>query len=187
MIRIPALLAAASLTLMSHASADHHEGDAPTPLDHTVESLEGKQVDLSEYKGKVVLIVNTASKCGATPQYGPLEALYEKHKDEGLVVVGFPCNQFGSQEPGTAEDIAEFCEKNYGVSFPMMAKVDVNGPDASPVYKELTEFDKDPGAVRWNFEKFLVGKDGNVVARFRTQTKPDSEEVVSAIQSELKK
>lgn len=189
MKRIPACLSLlACFALMTDASADHHGGDhAHGPLDHEVKSLTGETVDLGDYDGKVVLVVNTASKCGATPQYGPLEELYKKHKDDGLVVIGFPCNEFGSQEPGTSEQIAEFCEANYGVTFPMMSKVNVNGKDASPVFKDLTAFEGDSGPVRWNFEKFLISKEGKVVGRFRTQTQPDSEEVVSAIDAELKK
>ncbi len=166
------------------------EKEKKTVLDQEVKSLEGKKVDLSEYKGKVVMVVNVASRCGATPQYSALQDLYETFKDDGLVVIGFPCNQFGKQEPGTADDIREFCTANYGVSFPMMSKIDVNGENASPVYKQLTAAETKPkkaGPIGWNFEKFLIGRNGEVVARYATSTQPDEKEVVDAIQAELKK
>lgn len=161
---------------------------AEVVLDHRVETLAGEPYELSELDGKVVLVVNVASRCGMTPQYGPLQELYERYRDRGLVVLGFPCNQFGGQEPGTAEQIEEFCESRYGVTFPMMAKVDVNGGDASPLYAELTSeaaTPDDPGAVRWNFEKFLIGRDGTVVKRFRTRVAPDSAEVTAEIEKAL--
>jgi glutathione peroxidase len=164
---------------------------ADSLLNEEMETLEGKKVNLAEkYKGKVVLLVNVASKCGNTPQYKPLEVLHEKYADQGLAIVGVPCNQFRGQEPGSAKDIAEFCEKNYGVKFDMMAKVDVNGDDATPLYKKLTAKETDPefpGKITWNFEKFLFDRDGNVVARFAPKTQPDSKEVVSAIEKELAK
>jgi glutathione peroxidase len=159
-------------------------------LAQKMESLQGEKVDLSKYEGKVLLIVNVASKCGATPQYEQLEGLYEKYKDDGLVVMGFPCNQFGSQEPGSAKEIAEFCKETYGVKFPMFAKIDVNGEKAAPLYKYLTSKEavgEDAGPVKWNFEKFLVDRNGKVVARFRTATRPDDPDVVAAIERELKK
>jgi glutathione peroxidase len=160
-------------------------------LDHEMETLEGEKVNLAEkYKGKVVLLVNVASKCGNTPQYKPLEALHEKYGKEGLAIVGIPCNQFGKQEPGSAKDITEFCEKNYGVKFDMMAKVDVNGDNAAPLYKQLTSKETDPkfaGKINWNFEKFLFNRNGKVVARFSPKTQPDSPEVVAAIEKELAK
>jgi glutathione peroxidase len=160
-------------------------------LNHEMETLDGKKVNLAnKYKGKVVLLVNVASKCGNTKQYKPLEVLYEKYSKEGLAIVGVPCNQFGGQEPGTAKDIAEFCEANYGVKFDLMAKVDVNGDKAAPLYKELTSKESDPkfaGKIPWNFEKFLIGRDGKVVARFNHKTSPDTSEVVAAIEKELAK
>jgi len=137
-----------------------------------------------------VLIVNVASKCGLTPQYEDLEALYEKYKDKGLVVLGFPCNQFGKQEPGTDAQIAEFCSETYKVKFPMFSKVDVNGEGAAPLYKYLTALEtkpKDKGDITWNFEKFLVGKNGAVVARFAPRTEPDAKEVIALIDAELAK
>ncbi len=161
-----------------------------SPLDYKMKSLTGEEVDLSQYKGKVVMVVNVASKCGATPQYAPLQDLYKKHKADGLVVLGFPCNQFGKQEPGDAGQIQEFCEKNYGVEFPMMEKIDVNGPGAAPIYKDLTSaktLPKTTGPIGWNFEKFVIGKDGQVAARFGTSTEPDSDEVIAVIKKELAK
>jgi glutathione peroxidase len=147
-----------------------------TVYDFQATSLDGKSVDLSAYRGKVLLIVNTASECGFTPQYKGLEQVYELLRDRGLVVLGFPCNQFGKQEPGTEADIGAFCEKNYGVSFPMFAKIDVNGDNAHPLYKYLKE--QAPGVlgtegIKWNFTKFLVNKDGKVVERYAPQTKPE--------------
>ena len=162
-----------------------------SPLDHEMETLDGEKVNLAKkYQGKVVLLVNVASKCGNTPQYKPLEVLHEKYGKEGLVIVGVPSNQFGKQEPGSAKEIAEFCEKNYGVKFDMMAKVDVNGEKAAPLYKQLTSKETDPkfpGKITWNFEKFLFNRDGQVVARFSPRTQPDSPEVVAAIEKELAK
>jgi glutathione peroxidase len=164
---------------------------AASPLNEEMETLDGKKVNLAEkYKGKVVLLVNVASKCGNTPQYKPLEELHEKYGKEGLAVVGVPCNQFGKQEPGTAAEIGEFCEKNYGVKFDMLAKVDVNGKEAAPLYKTLTSKESDPefaGKITWNFEKFLFGRDGKIVARFAPKTQPDSREVIAAIEKELAK
>jgi glutathione peroxidase len=160
-------------------------------LDHDMETLDGQTVNLAKkYKGKVVLLVNVASKCGNTPQYKPLEALHEKYGKEGLAIVGVPCNQFGKQEPGSAKDISEFCERNYGVKFDMLAKVDVNGQNAAPLYKQLTSKESDPkfaGKINWNFEKFLFNRNGKVVARFAPKTQPDSPEVVAAIEKELAK
>ena len=144
--------------------------------DFKVSARDGSQVDLSEYKGKPLVIVNTASKCGLTPQFEGLEALYQEFKDDGLTIIGFPCNQFANQDPGTNEEIAEFCQLNYGVSFPMMAKIDVNGDEADPVFKWLTS--EAPGflgmkAIKWNFTKFLIGPDGEVVERFSPKDEPE--------------
>jgi glutathione peroxidase len=146
-----------------------------TIQDFEARSLAGKPVALRDYQGKVVLIVNTASKCGFTPQYQGLEELYKKYQDRGLVVLGFPCNQFLAQEPGGADEIGAFCERNYGVSFPMFAKVDVNGEDAHPLYAWLRDEKSGllPGdAIKWNFTKFLVGRDGQVIKRFSPTTEP---------------
>lgn len=139
-------------------------------------SIEGKPVPLSRFKGQVLLIVNTASACGFTPQFGGLQKLHEAYGARGLVVLGFPCNQFGAQDPGSNEEIAGFCQRNHGVSFPMMAKVDVNGADAHPLYRWLTA--EAPGllgskAIKWNFTKFLVGKDGRVLKRYAPQDAPE--------------
>ena len=160
------------------------------PLSFTMKSLDGKDVDLSDYQGKVVLIVNVASKCGLTPQYEQLQALHEKHGDDGLAVLGFPCNQFLGQEPGTAEAIKEFCRVNYGVTFDLFAKVEVNGDGACDLYKTLTALDTEPvgpGKISWNFEKFVMGRNGEVVARFSPRTKPDDPELVKIIEGELAK
>ena len=149
----------------------------PSIYDFSVDDIHGKKVALDKYKDKVMLIVNTASKCGFTPQYKGLEELYEKFHGKGLEVLGFPCNQFGSQEPGTEAEIAQFCELNYGVTFPMFAKVDVNGSSAAPLYKYLKA--EKPGllgseAIKWNFTKFLVDRNGNVLARYAPNDTPES-------------
>ena len=146
-----------------------------TIYDFEAKSIAGKDTPLSQFKGQVMLIVNTASKCGFTPQFGGLEALHKSYGAKGLVVLGFPCNQFGSQDPGADGEIAEFCQVNYGVSFPMMGKIDVNGPAAHPLYKWLST--EAPGllgskAIKWNFTKFLVGKDGQVIRRYAPTDKP---------------
>ena len=143
--------------------------------DFTATSLNGQDVDLSQYEGKTVLVVNTASKCGFTPQYEGLEKLHEQYADQGLVVLGFPCDQFGHQEPGDESEIEEFCQVNYGVKFPMFAKINVNGSDAHPLFKWLR---KAKGGllgdrIKWNFTKFLIGPDGNVVERYASVTKPE--------------
>lgn len=144
-------------------------------FDFTVKDAQTKSYDLAQHKGSVVLVVNVASKCGFTPQYKGLEALYQEHKNNGLMILGFPCNQFGSQEPGTNSDIQSFCEMNYGVTFPVLDKVNVNGSDAAEIYKHLKA--EAPGilgteAIKWNFTKFLIGKDGNVIERFAPNTEP---------------
>jgi glutathione peroxidase len=146
-----------------------------TLSDFTANTLTGQEQDLAAYAGKVVLVVNTASKCGFTPQFEGLETLYEKYTGEGLVVLGFPCNQFASQDPGTNDEIGEFCTKNYGVSFPMFEKIDVNGDGAHPLYQWLkTEKGGVLGeGIKWNFTKFLIGRDGNVVDRYASVTKPE--------------
>ena len=147
-----------------------------TAHDFQATSLDGQPVDLAAYRGKVMLIVNTASACGFTPQYKGLEELHRRYAGQGLAVLGFPCNQFGKQEPGSEAEIGAFCEKNYGVSFPMFAKIEVNGDNAHPLYKHLKG--EAPGVlgtegIKWNFTKFLVGKDGKVVKRYAPQTKPE--------------
>ncbi len=156
--------------------------------DIKMKKLDGKEVELSHYKGKVMLVVNVASKCGLTPQYKQLQALHEKYADQGLAVVAFPCNQFGGQEPGTSDEIKEFCSSKYSVSFDMFEKVKVNGDDACDLYKTLTGTETKPaakGKISWNFEKFLVDTEGKVVARFSPRTKPDDESVKKLIESQL--
>ncbi len=154
--------------------------------DYAAETLSGQPAPLSDYRGKVVLIVNTASKCGFTPQYEGLEALYRKYADKGLVVLGFPCNQFGAQEPGNADEIQKFCSLTYDVTFPMLTKIDVNGPKAHPLYEYLKHEKKGllgSEGIKWNFTKFLVGCDGEVVERFAPTTKP--EDIAGAIEKLL--
>jgi glutathione peroxidase len=144
--------------------------------DYSAKTLDGQDVSLADYRGQVLLIVNTASKCGFTPQYEGLEALYRQYKDRGLTILGFPCNQFGAQEPGNAEEIASFCSLTYDVTFPMLAKIDVNGPSAHPLYAFLKKEQKGllgSEGIKWNFTKFLVGRDGEVVERFAPTTKPE--------------
>lgn len=162
-----------------------------SPLEVTMKSLDGKEVNLAErYKGKVVLVVNVASKCGLTKQYKQLQELSDKYGSQGLSVAGFPCNQFAGQEPGSSSEISEFCSKNYGVKFDLYEKVDVNNEGACKLYKDLTSTETKPvakGKISWNFEKFLIGRDGTVVARFSPRTEPDDKEVIAAIEKELNK
>ncbi len=151
--------------------------DPRTLADFSAKRPDGSDADLAEFAGKVVLVVNTASKCGFTPQYAGLETLWKQYRNRGLAVVGFPCNQFGAQEPGSADDIASFCSASYGVSFPIMAKVEVNGDGATPLYQWLKA--EAPGilgskGIKWNFTKFLIGRDGNVVRRYAPTDKPES-------------
>ncbi len=157
-------------------------------LDTPIAALDGAPLDLAALAGKTVLVVNVASKCGLTPQYTGLEQLQERYADRGFTVLGVPCNQFGGQEPGTSDEIATFCSATYGVSFPLTEKVDVNGADRHPLYAELTavpDADGTAGDVQWNFEKFLVGPDGTVVARFRPGAEPTSPEVTAAIEAAI--
>jgi glutathione peroxidase len=148
---------------------------------------DGTESDFGRFKGNVVMVVNVASDCGLTPQYAGLEALYGKFRDRGFDILGVPCNQFAGQEPGSDSEIAEFCERNYGVTFPLTVKADVRGKDQHPLYTELTKFKTGllPGLVKWNFEKFLVNRDGEVVARFAPTVEPDSAEVIDAIERAL--
>jgi len=158
--------------------------------DHDVKALDGGTADLHDQEGKALLIVNVASKCGLTPQYEGLERIHEQYKDRGFSVLGFPCNQFGAQEPGSPEEIATFCSTTYGVTFPMYAKIDVNGDDQDPLYAELTltpDAEGEAGDIQWNFEKFLISPEGTVAARFRPRTEPESDEVVTAIETQLPK
>ena len=159
-----------------------------TIYDFTLNSIDGQTTPLSTFKGKVALIVNVASRCGYTPQYAALESVYEKYKDRGFVIIGFPANNFGAQEPGSNQEIKTFCTAKYHVSFPMMAKVSVKGSDITPLYQFLTDKNAHPqtgGEIGWNFTKFLVGPDGKVIARFDSAVEPDSAQVTSAIEKAL--
>ena len=185
------LIAVVALPGCSSSNANDQESTKVSkPLSFTMKALDGKDVDLGKYQGKVVLIVNVASKCGLTPQYEQLQALHDKYSEKGLAILGFPCNQFLWQEPGTAEQIQEFCRVNYGVTFDMFAKVNVKGDEACDLYKTLTALDTEPvgpGKISWNFEKFVIGRDGEVVARFSPRTKPDDPAVLKVIEAELAK
>ncbi|MFY0683109.1 MAG: glutathione peroxidase [Balneola sp.] len=165
-------------------------GNMPNSIyEFKAENIDGKIVSLESYKGKTVLIVNVASKCGYTPQYEGLQALYESYKDEDFVILGFPANNFKGQEPGTDEEIKQFCTLEYGVEFPMFSKVSVKGDDQAELFTYLTSLENPDfkGDIKWNFEKFLVSKEGKLLRRFRSNVKPQSEELVSAIKSDLKK
>jgi len=155
-------------------------------LEIPVKDIDGKSTSLEAYKGKVLLIVNVASKCGYTPQYKSLEAIQQKYEGKGFTVLGFPCNQFGKQEPGTNEEIKKFCSDNYSVTFPLFDKIDVNGSNRHPLYVALAGKDSPyPGDIKWNFGKFLVGRDGKIIKRFESATKPDSKEMTDAIEAAL--
>jgi glutathione peroxidase len=159
-----------------------------SPLDFAVKDIDGKDVNLSQYRGKVVMIVNVASKCGFTPQYTGLEALYKKYADQGFVIIGFPANNFGSQEPGTDADIKTFCTSKFDVTFPMMSKISVKGDDKAPLYKFLTEeptAGEFKGDIGWNFTKFIVDRNGNVVARFASKIEPSDTKVVGIVEKAL--
>ena len=180
----------AGLLFVAPGTGRAEEGGKKVPpvLNFKMKGLDGKEVDLGQYQGKVVLIVNVASQCGYTPQYKGLEALYEKYGKDGLVVLGVPANEFGAQEPGSDAEIAEFCSSKYGVKFPMLSKVVVKGNGICPLYKHLTAKETDPkfgGAIKWNFTKFLVARNGEIVGRFEPKVKP--EEIAPAIVTELKK
>lgn len=180
----------AAAVTSAQAADKEKETAKPAALNFTMKSITGQDVNLADYKGKVLLVVNVASKCGLTPQYEELEALHEKYSDKGLAVLGFPSNQFGKQEPGSDAEIAEFCAATYKVKFPMFSKIDVNGERAAPLYKHLTAVETQPkgkGDITWNFEKFVIGKNGEVVARFAPRTKPDSKEVMEVLEAELAK
>ncbi|MFM8705626.1 MAG: glutathione peroxidase [Planctomycetia bacterium] len=161
--------------------------DQASPLAGTVKKIDGSEVDLSTYKGKVVLIVNVASRCGYTGQYAGLQKLYDAYKDKGLVVLGFPANEFGAQEPGTDGEIAKFCSSKYGVTFDMFSKIVVKGPGIAPLYKSLTESADPKGDVGWNFEKFLIGRDGKIVGRYKSGVSPDDATLKATIEAELGK
>ncbi|MDC0772238.1 glutathione peroxidase [Streptomyces sp. HD] len=164
------------------------DSNGNSPLDVDINTLTGAPADLTQYAGKAVLVVNVASKCGLTPQYTGLEKLHEQYADRGFTVLGVPCNQFLGQEPGSAEEIAEFCSATYGVTFPMTEKVEVNGEGRHPLYDRLVGFadaEGHSGDIRWNFEKFLIGRDGKVAARFSPQTEPEAAELVAAVEAQL--
>ena len=178
------------MILMACVACSIAAAQSKSIYDFTMKSIDGQQVSLGSYSGKVALLVNVASKCGFTPQYTALEAVYEKYKDRGLVIVGIPANNFAQQEPGTDEEIKKFCSSKYSVTFPMMSKVSVKGDDKTPLYTFLTGKDTDPqfgGDIKWNFTKFLFDRSGKPVARFEPKVTPDSPEVAAAIESALGK
>lgn len=164
-------------------------GKAKSVYDFTLKNSKGQDVKLEEFRGQVVMLVNVARKCGYTPQYDGLPKIYERYKERGFTVLGFPANNFGAQEPGTDEEIQEFCRINYGVTFPVFSKISVKGDDKHPLYKYLTERETNPefaGEIKWNFNKFLVGRDGRILARFDSGDKPEDAKVTQAIESALK-
>jgi glutathione peroxidase len=176
-MKLPAMLFALAALVSAHAAEL-----TAIPFN----TITGEATSLAAYKGKVVLVVNTASKCGLTMQYEALEALHKKYADKGFTVIGFPCNDFGNQEPGTADEIVEFCKTKFSVSFPLMEKIHVKGPEQHPLYAALTGKDGAfPGDVKWNFGKFLIGKDGKPLARFEPKVKPESPEITAAIEKAL--
>jgi glutathione peroxidase len=190
-LRLSASLAGLAVLLLSCLSVVSAADDTKNPtsvLDFHVKDIDGKDVDLAKYKGKVFMIVNTASQCGLTPQYKDLEALYEKHKDKGFEILAFPANQFGGQEPGTNDKIKEFCSSNYNVTFPLFSKIVVKGEGIDPLYDFLTSKKTNPkfaGEIPWNFTKFLVNQNGEVIARFEPRTKPSAKTVETAIEKAL--
>lgn len=174
-------LAAMTISVMAFAEGAY-------VLDHKVTDIDGNEVSLEDYKGKVVMVVNVASKCGLTPQYKQLVEIHQKYKDQGFTVLGFPANNFMKQEPGSDAEIKEFCSSTFNVEFPMFSKISVKGDDIAPLYKELTSKDENSdfgGEIAWNFNKFLLNKDGKVVARFEPRTKPDADEVIAKIEEEI--
>jgi glutathione peroxidase len=188
MSKIVASFAALAVCCVSFVAQVQGAEKVGPALDFKMKNIKGDDVDLSKYQGKVVLMVNVASKCGLTPQYKELEGLHEKYADKGLAVLGFPANEFGKQEPGTDSEIADFCKQKFDVKFDMVSKVVVKGDGQCPLYKFLTSPETDPkyaGDIKWNFEKFLIGRDGNVIARFAPTVKPDAPEVIKAIEGAL--
>lgn len=178
-----------TMTTLAALPAAHAAPKPPSPLNYTVQNIDGKRVPLSKYRGKVLLIVNTASLCGNTPQYASLEKLYQTYQGQGLRILGFPANNFAQQEPGTNGQIKEFCNSKYRVTFDMFSKISVKGPDQAPLYKFLTDKTTDPqygGDIEWNFAKFLIGRNGEVVGRFPAGHDPLSPDVVAAIEQQLK-
>ena len=187
------LLMAATLlltcTAFLHAQEPAADPEAPDSVhDFTVTDIRGEEVNLADYRGKTLLIVNTASKCGFTPQYEGLQKLHEEYKDRGLVVIGFPSNDFKQQEPGSNEQILQFCQENYGVEFPMMSKIHVKGDEQHPLYRYLTKEEtagEYAGEIGWNFTKFLIGPDGRIAARFPSKVEPQDEQVTKAVEKTL--
>src|SRR5438552_13610117 len=177
-----AVIIAVAIAFRSSLADSSATKPAGSPLDYTVKDIDGNDYNLAQLKGKVVLIVNVASKCGFTPQYKGLENLYEANKDKGLVIVGFPANNFKSQEPGRNEEIKAFCSSKYNVTFPMMSKISVKGDDKHPLYQMLT---KEKGEVTWNFNKFLIGRDGKLIEHFDSKAKPDDAKLTDAIDKAL--
>jgi len=189
MIRTFALSVAAMFAFVVAAPAADKETKVSGPLDFKVKDIDGKELDLSKFKGKVVLFVNVASKCGYTPQYEGLQALHDQYGKEGLVIIGVPANEFGKQEPGSDADIKSFCTTKYKVSFPMVSKIVVKGEGQHPLYTYLTSKESNPnfaGDIGWNFEKFLINRQGEVVGRYKSKVAPDSKELTGAIEKELK-
>jgi glutathione peroxidase len=183
------LLFVAATTLKAWPGNDSPKGEKqPMIYTFALKSIDGKEVNLSQYRGKALLLVNVASQCGYTPQYERLQKIYSKYRDRGLIVLGFPANNFGAQEPGTDQEIKTFCSTRYNVTFPMFSKISVKGPDQHPLYQYLTNAATNPkfgGEIKWNFNKFLIDKQGNVAARFDSKNAPESETVVGAIEKAL--
>ena len=182
------IMLAIAVTVSGNINLSGSETRLPTVFEFTMKSLDGDNVNLEKYRGKPILIVNVASECGYTYQYEGLQKLHEKYAKRGLVVLGFPSNDFGQQEPGSAIEIKTFCERNYGVKFDMFAKVVVRGPNKVPLYDYLTSKETNPesfGEVKWNFEKFIINREGKIVGRFRSNVEPESKQIVSAIESAL--
>lgn len=182
---ITAILSLAITALIAVTPAIAADGPIKSPLEATMTSADGKPYPLSQHAGQVVLLVNVASKCGLTPQYSALQAVYEKYKDKGFVVIGVPANNFKGQEPGTNAEIQEFCKSKYDVKFPVLGKVSVKGDDIDPLYKYLTTASPKPGEIGWNFAKFLINRKGEVVDRFEPKSKPDEAGVIAAIEKAL--
>jgi glutathione peroxidase len=186
MLTVP-LLFGSALAVMGAAPVPATQ-PTPAALNFTVKNIDGQDVNLAQFKGKVVLVVNVASKCGNTPQYAGLEKMYADDKDKGFVILGFPANNFGAQEPGTNAEIKDFCTETYKVDFPMFSKIDVKGPNQAPLYKYLTSVDTKPqpkGDITWNFEKFLIGRDGKIIARFAPKTTPEDPKLVAAVNAAI--
>ena len=182
------LISAAVLFLVEAKDSKETKKGSKSMYDFTLKDVGGRDVKLEQFRGQVVMLVNVASKCGYTPQYDGLQKIYEQYKDRGFTILGFPANNFGAQEPGSNEEIQEFCRINYGVTFPIFSKISVKGDDIHPLYKYLTEKETNPefgGEIKWNFNKFLIGKDGKIIARFDSKDKPEDAQVTGAIEQAL--